>query len=222
MRTREHLVAYAPYAGLLVSALLIVRLSVELRTVTGNHAELLERLRSPHAGYMVPTFETETVAGERMTIGEASPGSRQLLLIFDTECPFCRASSAAWKEIAGMIRSRVRGTSVLGLAVDETDGPIRAYRREHGFDFPILRFPQPKLQRLYRATAVPLIVLLDSDGRVLYSRLGVLDEPAAIDSVLAAVGGLEGPGPDARFGAASTQDRDHQGAGTSPAPARQP
>lgn len=218
MRTREYLVAYAPYAGLLVAALLIVRLSVELRTVTGDYTELLERLRSPHAGYMVPTFETETVAGERVTIGEASPGSRQLLLIFDTACPYCRASLPAWREIAGTIRSQERRIAVLGLAVDEEDGPIRAYRQEHGFDFPVLRFPQPKLRRLYRATAVPLIVLLDSDGRVLYSRLGVLDEPAAIDSVLAALRGMEGPGQDARFGAMSTRDRDYQGAGTSSAP----
>lgn len=100
MRTREQFVAYAPYAGLLVSALVIVGLSAELRTATDNYTVLLERLRSPPVGYMLPTFETETVSGDRVTIGEASPGSRQLLLIFDTECPFCRASLPAWRDIS--------------------------------------------------------------------------------------------------------------------------
>lgn len=77
---------------------------------------------------------------------------------------------------------------LLGVVLDP-EGPVAAYRRAHGLQFPVLSFPEAKLQRLYRARSVPLIVLLDREGRVLYSRVGALEEPAAIDSVLAALYG---------------------------------
>lgn len=83
------------------------------------------------------------------------------------------------------------GRGFAGIALDP-DGPLDAYRREHHLAFPIVTFPAEKLRRLYRARSVPLVVLLDSTGRVLYSRLGALEDEAAIDSVLDA---LKAPDP---------------------------
>ncbi|MGH7540460.1 MAG: peroxiredoxin family protein [Gemmatimonadota bacterium] len=75
---------------------------------------------------------------------------------------------------------------MLGLSLDPPDS-TRAYVLEHALDFPVTTFPSPKLVQLYRADRIPLVILLDSGGTVLYSRLGAIETAAAIDSVLRAV-----------------------------------
>jgi hypothetical protein len=106
----------------------------------------------------------------------------------------CRASLAAWREITTVARLEAPDVDVLGIGVD-ADGPIQEYRQEHQLEFPVLTFPEPKLQRLYRARYVPLIALLDPEGRVQYSRVGALEDPAAVDSVLAALRTRPEPDP---------------------------
>jgi hypothetical protein len=53
----------------------------------------------------------------------------------------------------------------------------------------VVRFPEPRLARLYRAAVVPQTVVLNSEGRVLYARTGLLDSAAALDSVFRAATG---------------------------------
>jgi peroxiredoxin len=182
------------YVGLAVGGLLFVHLSRQFEALSSNYTQLRERLQWPHAGYSVPTFTAETLDGDPVTVGKTEEGRRQLLLVFDTECRFCRASLPAWREITAVARLEAADVDVLGVAVDE-DGPVGEYRAEHRLEFPVLTFPEPKLQRLYRARNVPLIALLDSEGRVLYSRPGALEDPAAIDSVMAALRTRPEPAP---------------------------
>lgn len=127
---------------------------------------------------------------DSVTVGRADHG-RQFVIFFTTECPYCRAPVDAWSRIIAAARRDIPDVASLGIALDP-DGPLDAYRREHHLAFPIVTFPAEKLRRLYRARSVPLVVLLDSTGRVLYSRLGALEDEAAIDSVLDA---LKAPDP---------------------------
>jgi len=173
------------YAGLLVGGFLIFQVSRQYEALAETYSRLRERLQWPHAGYSVPTFETVTIDGDLVTLGETA-GKRQLVFFFSTECQYCRASLPGWREVIGEARRAVPDIEILGVGADE-DEPMAEYRSEHGLQFPVLTFPDPKLKRLYRAGSVPLIAVLDSTGRVLYSRLGALEERAAVDSVLTAV-----------------------------------
>ena len=67
------------------------------------------------------------------------------------------------------------------------EAETRLYVDEHGLRFPVLRFPEEKLRYLYRANGVPQVIVLDHEGRVIYTRPGELGAGAALDSVFAAV-----------------------------------
>lgn len=121
-------------------------------------------------------------------MGRAPEGSGQLLFLFTTTCPYCRASLTGWNRIATDLADDT-DVQVLGIAVDQGEEgvDVARYQATHGLRFPVLGFPHPKLEALYRARTVPLVVLLDADGQVLWSRVGALETQAAIDSVLVAV-----------------------------------
>jgi hypothetical protein len=50
--------------------------------------------------------------------------------------------------------------------------------------FPFVRFPGRNLAALYRSGIVPQLLIVDREGRVIYARRGVLESPAAADTVL--------------------------------------
>ena len=55
----------------------------------------------------------------------------------------------------------------------------------------MLRLPDPRLQEWYRIRGVPVTVVLDHSGRILYKKLGGLSDQAKIDSVLTAAAKTE-------------------------------
>ena len=83
---------------------------------------------------------------------------------------------------------------MIGIALDSLS-TARRYRTVHQLPFVVAELPSGKLRALYRARAVPMLVLLDSAGRVLYTRAGVLNTEAAVDSL---VGAAVAPSPLAR------------------------
>ncbi len=170
---------------------LVLALADQNRELSSRYESLRERTQWPHAGYAVPTFRATTLAGDTLTLGESAPGQRQLLFVFDTECPYCLATLPAWKRIASALNDADPDVQVVGVSLDSAD-LARSYQEEHDLPFPVITFPSRKLQQLYRAGRIPLIVLLDAEGRTLYSRLGQLDVGPAVDSVLAAAGLPEG------------------------------
>ena len=130
----------------LVAAALVVTLAVQKRSLLVKHEELQKRERLPYEGLWVPTFETTTLEGESVVIGRAEEGTRQVLLLFDTTCPFCRTSLPAWENLS----YRLAGVSepvvlVYGISLSP-DAETRQYVGEHGLTSPVLRFPEEKLR----------------------------------------------------------------------------
>jgi peroxiredoxin len=181
---------FAPIV-VLAAAALVVTLAVQKRSLVKQYMELQQRELLPYEGMWVPTFEAVTLDGELVVIGEAEGGSRQVLLILDTTCSFCRASLPAWEDLSGRLASvgepvvHVYGISLSPVA--ET----RLYVDEHGLTFPVLRFPDEKIRYLYRANGVPQVIVLDHEGRVIHTRPGELDEGEELDSLFART-----PGPE--------------------------
>lgn len=183
MRRWERLLLYG---GLFVASGLALGLAREYRALDRDHSHLRDRLTWPHEGYGLPTIRVSTLEGDSLTIGEAGPGRRQLLFYLTTTCPHCRASLPAWNRIASYGESDF-DVDAVGIALDGREA-AEDYAREHDLRFPLVTFGSLKMKELYRANVVPVTVLVDGAGRVLYSRVGVLDSQVAIDSVLAAVG----------------------------------
>src|SRR5690606_10199908 len=82
-----------------VPLVLLFVLAVQNRSLRADRTLLIRRSLEPHRGLYVPTFAASAIQGGRLTVGEGAPGSCQVLLIFTTTCPYCRASIPAWKSL---------------------------------------------------------------------------------------------------------------------------
>lgn len=171
--------------ALAVAVALIAVLGMQNRTLKTGNAQLIERSAAPHAGLTMPAFDAVTSAGDSVTIGSAPEGEKQLLLFFTSTCPICNNTLPAWNEIAQKAAA-LGEVNVFGIQLDTMQlelgnaGVTALY-------FPLLNLPDSRLQQWYRVRGVPVTVLLNHEGRVLYSKLGEISERSMIDTVMAAV-----------------------------------
>lgn len=164
-----------------------------IHLVQRNHTlaqqnQALIRVIEPHAGRYVPPYPVTTLSGAPVTLGAL--GHRQVLIFFRTTCPYCQASTPAFNTIAERLAPDSL-VPVYGVALDSA-GAARTYAAQHALRFPVIAQLNPRLVGLYRVTSVPLVLVVNEQGRLAYARPGVLQSAAAVDSV---VRGAEAPAP---------------------------
>jgi peroxiredoxin len=191
-----------PYAALVVAAALVVVLGQQKRGLIGQYNDLQQRyyraLREPLPNSFLPAFQTATLDGRPVTIGQLPQSGRQVLFVYTTTCPYCKASLPAWRRIASVADTLSSPRAqVYGVSLDSADA-TRKYEVANRLPYPSVRFPEQKLISMYRAGAVPMTLVLDQNGRTVYSRVGELRAPAAIDSVLTALRQKDPPPAPAR------------------------
>jgi peroxiredoxin len=186
-----------PAIALTAAAALVVVLSLKVRDLNDRYAKMAERATRPYKGMFVPTFQTTTLEGAPVTVGESPGAGRQVLFVFTTTCPYCQSTLPAWREIkASLDTVRSVPVAVYGISLDSAR-LTRGYAAKNRLPFPVVHFPQDKLTALYRAGSVPLTVVLDEQGRMIHSHLGELKGRTAIDSVVAMVHWKPEPRPAA-------------------------
>lgn len=171
--------------GLLASVGLVVLLGIRYQELADRYEQLNERSRYPYPGLQLPRSELTTVGGEKVVIGASD--SHQLLYFFTTTCPYCRRSVDTWRRVAQRA-ARDSRLGIIGVAFDSLED-TRAYVREHGLRGPVAlaEGDERRIASLYRVGGVPLTVMLNPDGRVVYVRRGTFDRPDLVDSVFFAL-----------------------------------
>jgi peroxiredoxin len=168
-----------------LGALLVVALAVEVRQLRPLRSELLRQRTFPHAGQWLPTTRVASLDGDSLTIAWADEGQAQVLIGFTTTCPYCRESMPKWRALASRVAA-IPGADVLwvsGSSVDST----RDWATREAPQHPVVRLPDAKTQRVMRFHTVPLTVVVDRYGRVVYSHSGAVRTTAVVDSVVDAV-----------------------------------
>jgi peroxiredoxin len=153
------------------------------RDLQQRNSALLHQASTLQAGMYVPAVSLEAIDGHPIMVGDPQPGTRQLLIIFDTRCEFCAASVSAWRELAAV---QANGVSIVGLSLDPEHDTAR-YAAEHLLDFPITAVSDPRIRFTYRLREVPVVSAVEPNGIVSYVRAGRLNQAAALDSVLMAL-----------------------------------
>ena len=188
---KDRILRALPVAGLLAATALVVVLAQQKRALISEVEQTRRQLRQaatePIRGMYVPAFQATTLEGTPATIGEVQGEGRQVLLMYTTTCPYCLSSLPAWKQLAATADTLTGvQASVYGVSLDSAH-VTRQYIDRHRLPYPTVRFPSVKMAGMYRAGSVPITLVLDEQGRTIYSRTGELKEPAAIDSVIAAI-----------------------------------
>jgi peroxiredoxin len=173
-------------ATIAIATILVVLLGMRVRALNRVNEELYRRLTRPHAGMFVPAFSSSTTDGGVVSVGSPRAG-KQVLFVFNSTCPYCRASIGAWTRIGADLEAANGRGAAVGVSLDPPD-TTQAYATRHALRYPVAVFPDRRTASLYRAQSVPVTMVVDSTGRVVYTRLGELIEGPAADSVRAAAG----------------------------------
>lgn len=170
-----------PTAVSLLALALVLLLANQARDLEDNLRDAQRRATYPYGGMYVPSFIAATIAGDSLSVGR---GSRQVLFVFRTTCSFCRASIPLWQDIAASLADDAE-VNIVGISLDSL-GLTTAYASQHNLDFPVTHFPERRFEYLYRARSVPMTLVVEENGLVVFAKLGVLDQPAVRDSVIEA------------------------------------
>ena len=160
-------------------------IGMRVRSLNRDNEALFRRATQPYAGMYVPAFAAPSTDGATVTVG--SPARRQVVFVFTTTCPYCRTSIPAWTRIGRAAEAAYGPGAAVGLSLDGADSTL-TYARQHGLAYPVARFPDARTRSLYRSRTVPVTLVVDSTGRVVFSRIGEVREGVEADSVLAAIG----------------------------------
>lgn len=172
---------------IVVLAALVVTLTLRTRALRAQADGARARNVEPKGLAYVPAYRASSLDGDSLTIGERSDSGRQLLVFFTTTCRFCAASVPAWRRLTKLADTGSVPTRVIGISLDTSVTKLREYVHKNQLAFPIVQLPPGKYVALYRAHRVPVSMLVNYDGKVVYTRMGVVDTKAVEDSLAAAM-----------------------------------
>jgi peroxiredoxin len=141
-------------------------------------------------GDKAPDYGAVTLAGDSITLASLH-GSPVLLNIWATWCPPCRREMPDLQELHDTFSPR--GLQVVGVSIDAagSDEAVRQFLEEYNVTYTILRDPSDRISSVFMAQGVPVTVLIDAGGTVLWRRLGPVS--AEDEGLRAALGrALEG------------------------------
>lgn len=192
--------------GLFLTSGTIVALIKRHTDLRKAYFELRTRASRPYRGYVVPTFRAGTITGDSVTIGELpDSSSRQLVFVLTTTCPYCRATLPLWAAVADSARrQRPVHTTVVALSLDSL-ALTQRYASDHKVSYAVATFPNWKLPVHFRASAVPVTMVLDYRGRVLYAHTGLVQGKPTVDSLYRAIRGELGLTPQRRTDSAGVR-----------------
>jgi peroxiredoxin len=190
---------WIPWVMLAISGGMIIMLGMKHRALKNDFVEHRRAETRLQRGEYVPVFSGPSVTGQSVTVGEAASGNQVLILATST-CPFCRETLPYWRQMTARLSSSrgARATAVIALTTDSMH-TAKVYSKTNQLPFPLVPFPSPRHASLYKGFVVPQTVVVDSVGRVVFARHGVIRTTQAIDSIIAAVNkAFTGPASEQR------------------------
>lgn len=136
------------------------------REPEGDHAPIV-------AGATLPDFELQTLDGARSKFSDLRAGGTKVIMI-NFWATWCASCVVEMPSIVQLRRSfKDKGFEVLAINVDENPAAVVPKAvRELGIDFPVYVDPETKLAALFDVHAIPLTVIIDGSGKVLFVESG--------------------------------------------------
>lgn len=125
-------------------------------------------------------WQLKTPGGDTVSYPQDAQGRPTVLLFWPSWCPFSRALQPYVQDI--WLDYRDAGVNVWTINILESGDPLQAMR-DRGLHFPLLLDGDP-LIRTYGITRTPWFVVIDGEGRIVYTRPA--DAPTPIDVAKAA------------------------------------
>lgn len=117
-------------------------------------------------GAQSPDFTLESAGGGRVSLREAAAGKPVLLVFWATWCPHCNEAVSEINGIRWRLSERLQ---VLAINYMENRRKVRAFVKAKRIAYPVLLDTDGKVAGRYNILGIPTYILLDRDGRIVYS-----------------------------------------------------
>jgi len=130
-------------------------------------------------GNLAPSFSALSLEGKAVT-SEDLAGKPSVIVFWASWCGPCRAEVPHINELVDSYGSNV---NVVGINLGEA--PAAAKQMASSMQYPSLLDPQSSIGTSYRVSTIPLVVILDGEGRIRYRGTGLPRQPhSLIDGLL--------------------------------------
>ena len=131
------------------------------------------------AGTPAPPFTLATFEGTEVSLADF----RGQVVLLDFWATFCPPCMAALPELQALhARNASRGFTVVGITVDDRRPLVERATRGANVTYPILR-ATPEAWNAYRVTALPALILIGRDGRIIRRYGGEADKTAMLAEI---------------------------------------
>ncbi len=190
--------------SLILLVVIAVLLAETVRQLREEIGVLLERASVMPIGSFSPLAALPDLDGDTIHLGWSKARVR-VYFVFNTRCPFCERNIPFWKELSEEFEG-VPEVEVFGISLDSL-GATASYHREKGVNFRTGVLTDPRLKDSHRFDVVPQTIVVDSAGRVILVRVGVIEGQIAADSVRSKVAEVISGPLSARDGLAGRMKR---------------
>lgn len=137
-------------------------------------------------GATPPPVTIADLDGKPVALAQVIGREPALVEFWATWCPLCRALEPALKAAHRRFGDRVRFVAV-AVAVNETPAGVRRHLAAHPMPFPFLWDTNGNATRAFQAPSTSYVVVLDAQGKVVYTGVGAdQDLEAAVARVATA------------------------------------
>lgn len=135
------------------------------------------------SGKPAPDFRLATYGGRQLAL-EQYKGQVVLLDFWATYCPPCIAALPELQQLHA--RNASRGFSVIGITVDDRAALVEKATARAKVSYPIL-VATPDVWNAYKVTALPTLILVGRDGRIIKRYGGEADKTAMLAEIERAI-----------------------------------
>lgn len=137
----------------------------------GPRSRDVAEFRALQPGDTVPHYASASLRGDTVRLGGAEAVT--VLNVWATWCTSCREEMSDLEALSREFSPR--GVRVVGVSVDGGDGTrVRRFVEGEKLTFTVAHDPAQRIQQLYQVVGVPQTLVVNREGKLLFSYVGNL------------------------------------------------
>ena len=119
-----------------------------------------------NVGQKASPFKLLTVDGKEIELESFAKDKVTLLVFGATWCPACRHEIPVLKEYYNELKDD--GLNVLSIDIQESETKVKSFIEKMQINYPVVLDSDAEIAMLYKVVGIPLNVILDKDGMIVY------------------------------------------------------